>query len=200
MSNFISKPTSGYGGLTQAEQEYNARLIWSALFAYGFTLNAICGILGNMSQESGLNPQAWQKINNTSGGMGLVQWTPANKLIVWCNEHLYDYKDGNAQVYRIHYEFLNGVQYYPTSSYPLSANAFMNSTESPEYLTRAFFANYERGNPSKANMNYRIERANYYYALFSGEEPPEPGPDPDPGRGRTLPIWLIAKRGNGDRY
>lgn len=43
-----------------------------------WTLTAICGMLGNMYSESGMNPWCWQ--NNTvssSGGYGLVQFTPA---------------------------------------------------------------------------------------------------------------------------
>lgn len=193
MSDWISKPTSGYGGLTESEQENNARIIWGDLSAAGFTLNSICGMLGNMSQESGLNPQAWQTLNNPKGGMGLVQWTPATKLIVWCNNRGINYKDGDSQLSRILYEFANDIQYISTSDYPLSASDFMSSTQSPEYLTRAFFANYERGNPAKANMDYRISRANYYYTLFSGQEPPEPGPGPEPGRGMTLPFWMLYK-------
>lgn len=195
MSSWISKPTGGYGGLTQSEQDNNARIIWSILSSYGFTLNAVCGILGNMGQESGYNPQAWQKLNNVYGGFGLVQWTPATKLITWANEHGGDYRDGSVQLARINFEFNNGIQYIRTSSYPLSAVQFKASEESPEYLTRAFFANYERGNPSKANMTYRIGRANYYYELFSGEEPPEPGPEPTPGRGKAIPTWLLFKMG-----
>lgn len=43
-----------------------------------WTLTAICGMLGNMHSESGMNPWAWQSNTVTfKGGYGLVQFTPA---------------------------------------------------------------------------------------------------------------------------
>lgn len=194
MSEWVSMPTSGYGGLTQLEMDNNASIVYGLLYADGWELEAICGVLGNMSVESGLNPQAWQgSIGNTYLGFGLVQWTPATKLITWCNSHGYNYKDGSAQCYRIKYEMVSGIQYIETESYPLAASDYKSSTQTPEYLTKAWFANYERGNTDSANMSARIEFAEHYYTLFSGEEPPEPPPGPSGGGALSVPVWLLFK-------
>ena len=67
--------------LSSAEREANAAYICSYLMSLGFTKNAACGVLGNMQQESGINPGIWQSSNNTSQGYGLVQWTPATNFL-----------------------------------------------------------------------------------------------------------------------
>ena len=53
----------------------------NGLYNQGFTKNAACGVLGNMQQESGINPGIWQSTNNISLGYGLVQWTPATVFL-----------------------------------------------------------------------------------------------------------------------
>ena len=67
--------------LTSAQMTTNAKYIYNYLVGEGFTKNAACGVLGNMQQESGINPGIWQRFNNTSLGYGLVQWTPATNFI-----------------------------------------------------------------------------------------------------------------------
>ena len=56
----------------------NAKEIYNFFKSRGWTVNAICGLLGNMHWESdGLQPD----INEMGGGgYGLVQWTPGTKL------------------------------------------------------------------------------------------------------------------------
>lgn len=41
-------------------------------------------MLGNMQQESGINPGIWEVLPNANFGYGLVQWTPAiDKFFSW---------------------------------------------------------------------------------------------------------------------
>lgn len=44
--------------LSMAQMQINATYIYSALTTYGWTLNSICGMLGNMQSESSINPRA----------------------------------------------------------------------------------------------------------------------------------------------
>ncbi|ORX49610.1 hypothetical protein BCR36DRAFT_583694 [Piromyces finnis] len=114
----------------------------------GWTKNAICGLLGNMERESGLNPN----INEYSGGggYGLVQWTPGSVLKNWANARGYDYRTTNTQCLRLQYEFdlqsTNSAekQYYKTSSCNLTFSQFSKSTKTPEELAECFMRNYER--------------------------------------------------------
>lgn len=43
--------------LTMAQMQVNALYLYSALSNAGWTLNAICGMLGNMQSESAINPR-----------------------------------------------------------------------------------------------------------------------------------------------
>lgn len=172
---------SGNFALNQSQMDNNAKEVYNFFSSRGFTLNAIAGMLGNMWRESTVNPGVWQSYKvNYNMGYGLVQWTPATKVIDWCKQNGYAMDDGYAQCLRIIWEKENHTQYYPTGSYPESFNAFAESTKSVEYLVRAFFANYERGSIADAAMTDRIKWGNYFYQLLSGgETPPEPEPDPD---------------------
>ena len=79
--NVYASVCTGVSTLTSAQMTSNAKYVLSYLMQQGFTKNAACGVLGNMQQESGINPGIWQSSNNTSLGYGLVQWTPATVFL-----------------------------------------------------------------------------------------------------------------------
>lgn len=162
-------------GLNQDEMDNNAREMYAFFSARGFTVNAIAGMLGNAVRESTVNPGAWQNYKvNYNLGYGLFQHTPAYKLIDWLKSKAYPIDSGEGQCERVIYEKETKVQYYSTANYPLSFSAYAQSIQTPEYLARAWFANYERGNPAKAAMETREHWARYYYNLLSGEKPQPP--------------------------
>lgn len=150
--------TGRYGNYTGATYDSSGPLAWyfmlqNAIYIclyfkdHGWTLNAIAGILGNMEAESTLNPGRWQSddVGNTSGGYGLVQWTPATKYFEWCtSNNLSDPSEMDNNLDRIIYELENGIQWIATSEYSLSFEEFSKSTESAEYLASAFLKCYER--------------------------------------------------------
>ena len=116
--------------------------------------NAVAGILGNMEQESTMNPGLWQdlKYENMSGGYGLVQWTPATEYTSWADRNGYPWGGDtssptvyvNGQLERILWEVRYDQQWIATSAFPFSFTAFTQSGEAPEYLAEAFMKNYER--------------------------------------------------------
>lgn len=165
---------SGNRFLTQAEMETNARYIWNYLKGNGWSMNAVAGMLGNMQTESTINPGIWQNLNegNTSGGFGLVQWTPATNLITWANSSYLDYHEMDTQLERIEYELANGLQYYPTTTYPETFRQFKTSTKDPYYLGMAFLANYER--PAEPNQPARGQQATAWYNYLKSIDPGEP--------------------------
>lgn len=172
--------------LTVYQMNNNAREFWNFFQVQGFTLESVCGMLGNAARESTVNPGVWQNHKvNYNMGFGLLQWTPATKLISWMEQNGYDRGSGEGQCRRIMWEYRNGQQYYKTKSYPISFTQYSHSTESVSYLVQAFFANYERGNKDKAAMSERISWGNYFYNLLGGSSPdpptpPEPEPQPEP--------------------
>lgn len=83
------KATGGYSRLS-TEATDNAQMVADMLIThFGWTLEAVCGVCGNMQFEVGFNPLRWQNDNiksvyearSTSMGYGLIGWTPARKYL-----------------------------------------------------------------------------------------------------------------------
>lgn len=72
---------------SQNGYENMAMMASKLMLDYGWTLEACCGMLGNVAGEGGLNPWRWENDNiltkaqaQTAGtGMGLIGWTPCRK-------------------------------------------------------------------------------------------------------------------------
>lgn len=187
-----AKATGGYAR-TSNEAIENAREMYSILRSRGWTLNAVCGMLGNIGHESVYNPWRWQNDNigtPTSGnGYGLVQWTPADHYISNSlaesisgyapnySGHAGDASDGRAQTIYINYNNVNGGAQYSINrnyNYRLTWTQFKKSTATPAYLAKAWLHNFERpADQSTSVENVRAEEANYWYRTLSGSEPPE---------------------------
>lgn len=165
--------------LSLSQMKDNADYIISFFRSLNWTDNAIASMLGNMQRESTINPGLWQNQDegNTSLGLGLVQWTPATKLINWCEEYNLDYLSLEGQCVRIQYELSNNLQYIPTDSYPETFEEFSKSTKSISYLTTAFLKNYERAGVEA--LDERIENAEYWMTYIDN------GYTPDSGGGGT---------------
>lgn len=184
--------------LNQSQMETNAIYIRNYLANRGWTLNAIAGMLGNTQVESSHNPGIWQNLDegNRNLGFGLVQWTPATKYLDWAdaNGYVRGSMEGNLQ--RILWELANGVQYYPTASYPETFREFTQSTKTAYYLGGAFLYNYER--PKTPDPVSRGNNATLWYNFLLGTEPPDPPPiDPWPWppstEKRGMPPWMYHR-------
>lgn len=174
------------GFLGEDEMKENARLVYECLTEEGFSDSAIAAILGNMECESTINPGIWEGLQPYIGGYGLVQWTPYEKYSDWAGEDWQN--NGERECMRIAFEFREGIQYYPTSDYPITAAEFKESNESPETLAGAWMYNYER--PWSYDTEwYRAERARYWYSLIPTWRH-EKEPEPEKGKGGT--VWLLS--------
>lgn len=167
---------SGNRYLTKDEMKVNAEHIANILVDMGWTENSIAGILGNMESESTMNPELWEDLNegNTSRGFGLVQWTPATKLIDWANSNNKNYKTIEVQLERLQYEIDKSLQWISTSDYPMSFIEFTKSNDNPEKLASVFLKNYERAGIEVEEE--RREQARYWFDNLgfeggSGEKP-----------------------------
>lgn len=171
--------------LTYEQMKVNAKYIYSYLTFNGWSIEAICGLLGNMQHESALNPGRWQSedVGNLSGGYGLVQWTPATKYIDWAESSLYlDYSTMDANLGRLMVEVANNIQYYATPDYNYSFQEFTHSKKTPYELACAFAWNYERSYvvlygteaEKEALRQKRGNSANEWYKFLTGVEPNKP--------------------------
>ena len=137
MAQWHAKPSGGYS-LSSVEGKENMDMIYSAFSAQGYTLEAVCAIIGNMNNESAMNVWRWQEDTvNYSGGYGLIQFTAARDYInlTGIPDHAPNLSvsqqtsgaspnDGNAQCYVIYNDTLAKWQsniwrdYWSTSDYP----------------------------------------------------------------------------------
>lgn len=99
---WYAKPTGGYAN-TSTEAQSNATNIANLLTADGWSLKAICALLGNATGESGLNPwrwesdyvptvtefESWDSTQAMSHGYGLFGFTPASNYINTNNSNTY---------------------------------------------------------------------------------------------------------------
>lgn len=70
-TNLIISSGGSGGAIDVTEYTTAAETVYRALIAEGYSMQAACGILGNIQQESHFNPNA---VNRYSGAYGLCQW------------------------------------------------------------------------------------------------------------------------------
>lgn len=169
--------------LTIEQMQLNAQYIYKYLLSKGWTINAICGMLGNIQAESSINPGRWQNddVNNYEGGYGLVQWTPATKYSQWVYSTFVTSGDMSMMDYnlaRIIYEVENDLQWIRRTDYDISFAEFTKSTASVEYLSKAFLLCYERpADQSEAVQTFRASLGQAWYTYITGNpniSPPTP--------------------------
>ena len=171
--------------LSESEMQNNALIISAYLDSKGWSLNAIAGLLGNMESEITINPAIWQSLDstNTSGGYGLVQWTPSTNYTDWAYSQGYAIDDGNAQLKWIDEVTTQVGQWIKTSSYDFSFNEFKVSNESPEYLASAFLKNFERAGVEVESSRRTQARKWYTYLSDQGYT----------GGGNVPPLHLYSR-------
>lgn len=161
--------------LSMAEMQNNAKCIWGYLHAKGWSLEAVCGLLGNMQSESTLNPNRWegdvpfcQPVS--SRGFGLVQWTPWTNIRDYLgNAAIKDY--GNLECQKLDEESRTGYSWID-KGYGMSYQQFRVSKATPEQLAQIFLINYER--PADTNQPIRQTQARYWYDYLKGWTPVVP--------------------------
>lgn len=151
------------------------------------SLEALCGLIGNIAFESHLNP--WQEqVDSTDNGFGLIQWTPPTALTdVLGNSPL-----GSAQCSLIYNEIMDnteiwggGARWIPTSDYSYTGAQFCALGDISE-ATKAYHYERLRGTWSQSRIDY----ANYYWEVFTGTPPVPPVP-PTPLRSK-MPLLMYT--------
>lgn len=165
--------------LSRTEMEHNAKLVWQYFGSRGWSLNAVCAMLGNMQTESTINPGIWESLSAYNGGYGLVQWTPYTKYANWAGTGWQN--NGNKECERIIWEMNNGEQWFQNPSVtpaspPISFKEFSTSTLPVETLANYFLWYYEHpGDPIQPN---RAKQAKQWYEFLKDTTPGTPVPTP----------------------
>ena len=177
------------GALTQSEMENNADIVIAYYRSIGVSDETISAILGNMENESTINPLR-QEVGGQ--GFGLVQWTPVSVLQDHCNTlGLSPYTDGDVQLQVIIPEIRNqsGVgEWYTTSAFVspyynsgatsdmigITGSQFLNNSMgwTPDKLAIMYMVGYERPsyNPSTNHYQRRMASALRWYQ-YMGNNP-----------------------------
>lgn len=172
VSKTVPSKSSVYNSNTTLKQNQmltNARYVFSKLKDEGWETNPIYAILGNMEEESTINPGRWQNGYKTdSNGYGLVQWTPSTKLTKWCSNP----SDIDKQIERIQYEVDNeddnDIKQWDSdkNSPKMKFSAFIKSSKSVSVLAEYFVKCYEKNNPSSAEIKQRQSNATKWETLI----------------------------------
>lgn len=157
------------------------------------TLEAVCGLVGNIAYESRINP--WQE-QVGGNGFGLIQWTPPTDL----TNVLGNDPTGSAQCGLIYNEIMDntsvwggGSRWIPTTDYPYTGTQYCALGDM--YLaTRAYFAERERGTWDSLRLEYTA----HYWEVFTGQPhppiPPDPPVPPTPTERRKMPLYFYTLR------
>lgn len=158
--------------LEDPEMINNAQCMYGFFKAEGWSVNAICALIGNCGYESGCNPNAWQGYSPTYAydqGFGIVQWTPWSIITNWLGEHGYSVQQyGNAECTKIIEELNNGEQWYDVG-YGMSFHEWTQSNADIGHLTEVFMRNYLRP-ASYYSLGSRVQFAQHCYNLIETGE------------------------------
>lgn len=185
--------------LSQDQQNNNVSEMYRYLASIGWQLSPICAVAGNFSKESTLNPGIWQNLDegNTSGGLGLGQWTPATKLLTWAQDEGVSWDDGDQQC---RYLDENSGQWHttgnpaaPSASPLITWEEFKKSTGDVTQLTSYFYYWWEDPSYSDTTLPARKQAAVDFYEYLMGKPPDPPGPGPWPKR-KGLPVWAMTRK------
>lgn len=189
--------------LSYNEMQNNAQIVYSFFKSMGWSTNAICGMLGNMQEESNINPglYQWRRVPKdgeaVTWGFGLTQWTPAStKIIAYANSIGKPIYDGATQCMRIQIEKNSTNDRYDLSSFmqwggprlPLAYDEsrqqyyctytfadFSVSNKSPYELAKDFMLLYERPADQTASaQDKRGKMAEYWYQYLVGHSSSAP--------------------------
>lgn len=205
------------GPLNQSEMENNADIIIAYYRGLGIDDSTISAILGNMENESTINPlreEQGQPISQR--GFGLVQWTPVTSLQNHCSTlGLSPYTDGDVQLQVIPHEVRNNpsgvAEWYTTTAnirpyynsgatsdmIGITGSQFLSNSMgwTPEKLAVMFMVGYERPSydPGVNHYQRRMTSARKWWNYMQGQ-PPTPTPTPLPKRPKGKFNFLLYNR------
>lgn len=153
-------------GFTQDMRLHNIQKFVNILSWWGWTMNAISAVAGNVWLECDTSPGTWQEFDYMYGpqqdyrGYGFVQWSPTFHLTNWI-EITYPMRewrnDGDLQIARLYYEWQNNLEWGQWEN-------FVHSTDTVENLCMQFIIGYLGVQPgSESTWPARKAQAEWIY-------------------------------------
>lgn len=179
--------------LTQSEMENNATEFYGYFNSKGFTIESVAGMLGNLQQESNINPGMKQTASARSG-WGLIQWTPSSNLTDYATAYGVDWATGEIQTQLMWDEIINGYggQWIPKPSlgYGYTGAEFSQLTDVTE-ACKAYL--YERERAGVEALDKRLTYASNWYEYLTGVKPPTPPTPPTPTKRKRMSVWMMCR-------
>ena len=179
--------------LTQTEMENNANEFYGYFNSKGFTIESVAGMLGNLQQESNINP-GMKQTASASSGWGLIQWTPSSNLTDYATAHDADWETGEIQTQLMWDEIINGYggQWIPKPAlgYCYTGDEFSKLNDVSE-ACKAYL--YERERAGVEALSNRLTYASNWYEYLTGVTPPTPPTPPTPTKRKGMPVWMMCK-------
>lgn len=179
--------------LTQSEMENNATEFYGYFNSKGFTIESVAGMLGNLQQESNINP-GMKQTTSARSGWGLIQWTPSSNLTDYATAHGVDWATGEIQTQLMWDEIINGYggQWIPKPAlgYGYTGAEFSQLTDVAE-ACKAYL--YERERAGVEALDKRLTYASNWYEYLTGVTPPTPPTPPTPTKRKRMPVWMMCR-------
>lgn len=169
---------NGSGATVPAGVEKNAKEIYSVLSSWGMPKENIAGILGNWSQESGIDPTSVQNFptgtyamtaekasaaQNTDNGIGLGQWTFGRSTL------LRQYaKSKGIDWFTIKAQLAFMVDGDNPGDVTVFKDMLKTSQGSPRAAALHFHENWERSTDGAAGLTARGDNAEMWFGKMSG--------------------------------
>lgn len=177
----------------------NCYCVASYLLNKGWTIEAICGLLGNAIQESFCSADMGEF---GGSGYGILQWTPKEKLTEWLDSNVPNWSDdldtqGYGECDRILWEVANNAQWFYNPLAPEQFNKyrtfeeFTQATDDVGFLADCFLYWYEHPADPNALEQTRYEFAHRIYDIFRNAPPT---PSVPTGKGlKKMPVWMMTR-------
>lgn len=169
---------NGSGATVPADVEKNAKEIYSVLSSWGMPKENIAGILGNWSQESGIDPTSVQNFptgtyamtavkasaaQNTDNGIGLGQWAFGRNTL------LRQYaKSKGVDWFTIKAQLAFMVDGDNPGDVTVFKDMLKKSQGSPRAAALHFHENWERSSDGAAGLTARGDNAEMWFGTMSG--------------------------------
>ena len=149
---------------------------WNGLLSLGWSKEGAAAVMGNMEQESGVNPTAIQG-NGKGPAAGIVQWENYNtrqgrfaNMEKFANDRGKDWTDLGSQLAFMTQEMKDTSSGYYPSLGGMSAEQLMQ-TNDIDAGVMAFRRGFERCKDEHANDARRLGAAHSYYNMYKDRNP-----------------------------
>lgn len=156
----------------------NEEKVWNFFISNGYTPQQTAGIIGNMRAESGVEPMRLQNTasgvetpsrtaRNSASGWGLVQWTPAGKMINPSHDEGASYDEIDSLNHQV--DFLNKQLNGDTVIPEKAAGDHLKTQTTVDGAAKSFMTKFERpADQSEGKQNGRAVLANSVFDKLNG--------------------------------